>query len=235
MKIVKNTELMDPVIDLQDVSRVFFPGKEREVRALEKVNLCVNRGDMIAVTGPSGSGKSTLLHILAMLDLPSSGIYRFNGQDTAKLSEANRAKLRGENIGIVLQDYGMIKELTTVENAEIPLVIAGKKKEETQAAVKRAFERVGLGNKLRVKAALLSGGEQQRVAIARVFASGAEVILADEPTGALDSSTTKGIMETLRSLNSEGKTVIIATHNQYVADCCKRRIHILDGHLSENA
>lgn len=226
---------MDPVIDLQDVSRVFFPGKEREVRALEKVNLCVNRGDMIAVTGPSGSGKSTLLHILAMLDLPSSGIYRFNGQDTAKLSEANRAKLRGENIGIVLQDYGMIKELTTVENAEIPLVIAGKKKEETQAAVKRAFERVGLGNKLRVKAALLSGGEQQRVAIARVIASGAEVILADEPTGALDSSTTKGIMETLRSLNSEGKTVIIATHNQYVADCCKRRIHILDGHLSENA
>ncbi len=226
---------MDPVIDLQDVSRVFFPGKEREVRALEKVNLCVNRGDMIAVTGPSGSGKSTLLHILAMLDLPSSGIYRFNGQDTAKLSEANRAKLRGENIGIVLQDYGMIKELTTVENAEIPLVIAGKKKEETQAAVKRALERVGLGNKLRVKAALLSGGEQQRVAIARVIASGAEVILADEPTGALDSSTTKGIMETLRSLNSEGKTVIIATHNQYVADCCKRRIHILDGHLSENA
>ena len=231
-----NTEkrtAVKPLMELRSVTRVFFPGKENEVRALRHVDLDVERGDMIAVTGPSGSGKSTLLHILAMLDLPTRGKYRYDGQDTAQLSEAERAKLRGEKIGIVLQDYGMIRELTAADNVEIPLLIAGRKSSEIKEAVKKALEKVGLSDKLHVKAALLSGGEQQRVAIARAVASGAEVILADEPTGALDTATTKEIMDLLQKLNEEGKTVIVVTHNAYVADRCRRRIRIRDGYLQE--
>ena len=222
-----------PLMELKGISRIFFPGKANEVHALQNIDLRVEKGEMIAVTGPSGSGKSTLLHILAMLDLPSSGQYFYDGQNTSKLSEAKRAALRGAKIGLVLQHYGMIKELTAEENAEIPLVIAGKKNNVIQESVKNALEKVGLADKLHVKAALLSGGEQQRVAIARAIASGAEVILADEPTGALDSNTTKEIMELLKKLNAEGKTVIIVTHNQFVASSCPRRIQILDGKLSE--
>ncbi len=222
-----------PLMELKGISRIFFPGKANEVHALQNIDLRVEKGEMIAVTGPSGSGKSTLLHILAMLDLPSSGQYFYDGQNTSKLSEAKRAALRGAKIGLVLQDYGMIKELTAEENTEIPLVIAGKKSNEIKERVKNALEKVGLADKLHVKAALLSGGEQQRVAIARAIASGAEVILADEPTGALDSNTTKEIMELLKKLNTEGKTVIIVTHNLFVASSCPRRIQILDGKLSE--
>jgi len=234
--LIMNTEkrtAVKPLMELRSVTRVFFPGKENEVRALRHVDLDVERGDMIAVTGPSGSGKSTLLHILAMLDLPTRGKYRYDGQDTAQLSEAERAKLRGEKIGIVLQDYGMIRELTAADNVEIPLLIAGRKSSEIKEAVKKALEKVGLSDKLHVKAALLSGGEQQRVAIARAVASGAEVILADEPTGALDTATTKEIMDLLQKLNEEGKTVIVVTHNAYVADRCRRRIRIRDGYLQE--
>ncbi len=233
---IMNTEkrtAVKPLMELRSVTRVFFPGKENEVRALRHVDLDVERGDMIAVTGPSGSGKSTLLHILAMLDLPTRGKYRYDGQDTAKLSEAARARLRGAKIGIVLQDYGMIRELTAADNVEIPLLIAGRKSSEIKEAVKKALEKVGLSDKLHVKAALLSGGEQQRVAIARAVASGAEVILADEPTGALDTATTKEIMDLLQKLNEEGKTVIVVTHNAYVADRCRRRIRIRDGYLQE--
>ena len=233
---IMNTEkrtAVKPLMELRSVTRVFFPGKENEVRALRHVDLDVERGDMIAVTGPSGSGKSTLLHILAMLDLPTRGKYRYDGQDTAKLSEAARARLRGAKIGIVLQDYGMIRELTAADNVEIPLLIAGRKSSEIKEAVKKALEKVGLSDKLHVKAALLSGGEQQRVAIARAVASGAEVILADEPTGALDTATTKEIMDLLQKLNEEGKTVIVVTHNAYVADRCRLRIRIRDGYLQE--
>ena len=203
------------------------------VKALDGVDLTVEKGEFVAVVGPSGSGKSTLLHILAMLDLPTRGKYRYDGQDTAKLSEAERARLRGAKIGIVLQDYGMIRELTAADNVEIPLLIAGRKSSEIKEAVKKALEKVGLSDKLHVKAALLSGGEQQRVAIARAVASGAEVILADEPTGALDTATTKEIMDLLQKLNEEGKTVIVVTHNAYVADRCRRRIRIRDGYLQE--
>ena len=222
-----------PLMELKSVSRVFFPGKENEVRALRHIDLCVERGDMIAVTGPSGSGKSTLLHILAMLDLPTRGRYRYDGQDAGKLSEAERARLRGEKIGIVLQDYGMIRELSAADNVEITLLIAGRKSSESKTAVTNALEKVGLSDKLHVKAALLSGGEQQRVAIARVIASGAEVILADETTGALDTATTKEIMDLLQQLNEEGKTVIVVTHNAYVAGRCRRKIRIRDGYLAE--
>ncbi|MBQ5954232.1 MAG: ABC transporter ATP-binding protein [Lachnospiraceae bacterium] len=229
----ENRTAVKPLMELRSVTRVFFSGKENEVRALRHIDLCVERGDMIAVTGPSGSGKSTLLHILAMLDLPTRGKYRYDGQDTAKLSEAARARLRGAKIGIVLQDYGMIRELTAADNVEIPLLIAGRKSSEIKEAVKKALEKVGLSDKLHVKAALLSGGEQQRVAIARAVASGAEVILADEPTGALDTATTKEIMDLLQKLNEEGKTVIVVTHNAYVADRCRRRIRIRDGYLQE--
>lgn len=222
-----------PLMEMTGITKIFFQGKENEVRALRHADLSVQRGDMIAVMGPSGSGKSTLLHILGMLDLPTRGKYWYDGQDAGSLSESKRAALRGKKIGIVLQDYGMIKELSAAENAEIPLVIAGRKCAEVKAAVAKAMEKVGLSDKLHVKSALLSGGEQQRVAIARVIASGAEVILADEPTGALDSDTTKEIMDLLESLNKEGKTIVIVTHNEYVAKRCPRRIHILDGQLHE--
>ena len=232
MDTINNQTVTPPLMHLKEISRIFFPGKINEIHALRNIDLTVNRGEAIAVMGPSGSGKSTLLHILAMLDLPSSGEYRFEGQDVTALSEAKRAALRGAKIGIVLQDYGMIKELTAMENAEIPLVIAGRKPREIKFLVKEALEKVGLGDKLHVKAALLSGGEQQRVAIARVIACGAEVILADEPTGALDSNTTKEIMSILKALNAEGKTIIVATHNQYVANCCQRIVRILDGQLT---
>ena len=231
---VRDQEASRPLMEMKSITKIFFPGKENEVRALRHTDLSVRRGDMIAVMGPSGSGKSTLLHILGMLDLPTRGKYWYDGQDVGAFSEAKRAALRGEKIGIVLQDYGMIKEMSAAENAEIPLVIAGRKRAEAKTAVAGAMEKVGLSDKLHVKAALLSGGEQQRVAIARVIASGAEVILADEPTGALDSDTTREIMDLLETLNREGKTIVVATHNQYVADRCRRRIRILDGQLKED-
>ena len=233
MGVLDRESSLKPLMEMTGITKIFFQGKENEVRALRHADLSVQRGDMIAVMGPSGSGKSTLLHILGMLDLPTRGKYWYDGRDAGALSEAKRSALRGEKIGIVLQDYGMIKEMSAAENAEIPLVIAGRKRAETKAAVAKAMEKVGLSDKLHAKAALLSGGEQQRVAIARVIASGAEVILADEPTGALDSDTTKEIMDLLEALNKDGKTIVIVTHNEYVAGRCGRRINILDGQLRE--
>lgn len=221
------------IIEMHGVRKIFFPGKPNEVRALDNTDFCVEPGEMIAVMGPSGSGKSTLLHIIAMLDRPTGGTYIFAGNDTSGISEAKMAKLRGEWIGIVFQDYGMIRELTALENIEIPLIVAKKKKTEIREKSLKALEEVGLSEKAHVKAALLSGGEQQRIAIARVIASNAKLILADEPTGALDSHTTEEIMRILRRLNSKGVTIIVATHNSYVADCCSKMLRMKDGQLFE--
>jgi len=221
------------MIDMHGIRKVFFPGKSNEVRALDNTDFSVESGEMVAVMGPSGSGKSTLLHIIAMLDRPTDGSYIFDGTDTSLIRESEMARLRGGRIGIVLQDYGMIQELTALENVEIPLIIAKEKRAAIRRKSLHALEQVGLLEKAQVKASLLSGGEQQRVAIARVIAGDVKLILADEPTGALDSRTTEEIMGILKGLNTKGVTIVVATHNSYVADCCSRRLRIKDGRLFE--
>lgn len=217
------------MIELKNVSRKFFEGKPNEVAALRGINLTVNDGDMLAIMGPSGSGKSTLLHILALLDSHYSGELIYDGRDISKLGDTEKSSLRNHEIGLVMQDYGLVGEMTAQENVEIPLIVAGIGKKEARARSREALERVGMAHKSGYNANLLSGGERQRVAVARAVVMNAKVLLADEPTGAVDTKITGEIMDLLKTLNQSGVTVIIVTHDANVANLCTRKINIADG------
>lgn len=217
------------MIELKNVSRKFFEGKPNEVAALRGINLTVSDGDMLAIMGPSGSGKSTLLHILALLDSHYSGELIYDGRDISKLGDTEKSSLRNHEIGLVMQDYGLVGEMTAQENVEIPLIVAGIGKKEARARSREALERVGMAHKSGYNANLLSGGERQRVAVARAVVMNAKVLLADEPTGAVDTKITGEIMDLLKTLNQSGVTVIIVTHDVNVANLCTRKINIVDG------
>ncbi len=217
------------MIELKNVSRKFFEGKPNEVAALRGINLTVGDGEMLAIMGPSGSGKSTLLHILALLDSHYSGELIYDGRDISKLGDAEKSSLRNHEIGLVMQDYGLVGEMTAQENVEIPLTVAGIGKKEARARSREALERVGMAHKSGYNANLLSGGERQRVAVARAVVMNAKMLLADEPTGAVDTKITGEIMDLLKTLNQSGVTVIIVTHDVNVANLCPRKINIIDG------
>lgn len=222
------------MIEIKNLSKTYLAGKENQVEALKNATLRIGKGEMIALTGPSGSGKSTLLHILALMDTQTSGEYYFMDKDVNEMREKERAELRNRQIGMILQDYGLIEELTAIQNVQLPLIIAGENGNKARKKAIAALEAVGLGKQLKQCANRLSGGQRQRVAIARAMVTNAQLILADEPTGALDKTATNEFMELMRRLNERGVTIIIATHNEMVAEQCNRRIYINDGVVSES-
>jgi len=219
----------ETVLALEGVSRVY--GEEVQVRALDEVTLDIRAGEFLSIVGPSGSGKSTLLGLLGVLDLPTSGIVRVQGTDATQLSDAERSRLRGEAIGFVFQQFHLIPHLTATGNVEAALLYRGLSARERRGRALAALEQVGLGARHDHRPVQMSGGEQQRVAIARAIATEPGVILADEPTGALDSHNAENVLQVFGDLQSPERAVCIVTHDLHVAHAARRKISMLDGKI----
>ncbi|MCE9651181.1 MAG: ABC transporter ATP-binding protein [Parvibaculum sp.] len=227
-------EAPSPLISLRGVSKVYGEG-EAEVRALDGIDLDIDDGEFVAVMGPSGSGKSTTMNILGCLDTPSAGNYYFRGVDVGGLTRDQRALLRRNYLGFVFQGFNLLKRTTAFENVELPLVYRGVARGERARLVRQALDAVGLGNRERHTASELSGGQQQRVAIARAIVTNPALLLADEPTGNLDSQRSREIMELLTSLNRDrGITVALVTHETDMAAYARRALRFLDGHIESD-
>ncbi|MDU1387818.1 MAG: ABC transporter ATP-binding protein [Eggerthella sp.] len=220
------------MILLESVSKTYEMG-EGVVRALDHVDLQVDQGDFLAIVGPSGSGKSPLMNILGLRDVPDEGRYLLDGMDVGALSDNRLASIRNEKIGFVFQSFNLLGKLTALENVKLPLSYAGVRLKEADARARKQLALVGLEGREHHLPNQLSGGQQQRVAIARALVCEPEIILADEPTGALDSRTGVEIMELFKSLHAEGQTVILITHNQELADEAQRVVRIADGLIQE--
>ena len=202
---------------------------DKKVMALEGLDLTVETGEMLAVIGKSGSGKSTCMNIIGCLDVPTHGVYRLNGRDVGKMNRDELADVRNEKLGFIFQQYNLLPKLTLLENVEVPLIYAGVGGSERRRRAIAALEQVGLGSKLRNKPNQLSGGQQQRVSIARALARDPAVILADEPTGALDSHTSREVLGMLQDLHRQGNTVVLITHDNSIAVQAERIIRLEDG------
>ncbi len=224
---------MSILIEIRDICKVYNPG-ENEVWALDHVNVTIDRGEFVAIIGQSGSGKSTLMNILGCLDVPTGGSYLLNGQDVAKMSDDELSDIRNREIGFIFQGFNLIPNLTAKENVELPLIYRGVARSRRVALAVNALEKVGLGHRMEHRPSQLSGGQQQRVAIARAIAQAPPVILADEPTGNLDSHSTVEIMNILKELHREGRTVILITHDNEIAAQAKRVIKIKDGRIESD-
>jgi putative ABC transport system ATP-binding protein len=218
------------MIELEHIRRTFQVG-DQTVKALNDVSLSIAKGEYVSVMGPSGSGKSTLLNVIALLDQPSEGHYRLNGHPVTQLSDDELAKVRRENIGFVFQFFHLIPRLTAAENIEMPMILAGVSSKERIQRVARALAEVGLEDRARHKPDQLSGGQLQRVAIARAMIMKPEILLADEPTGNLDSQSGKEIIDLLESLNRQNVTLMIITHDPNIGGRAKRKIQIVDGKI----
>lgn len=216
------------MIELLDVYKIYDEG-ENEVRALDGVTFCIAEGEFVAIVGKSGSGKSTCMNIIGALDVPTRGTYKLNGTDVSTLSENELATIRNKTLGFIFQQYNLISKNNIYENVELPLIYQGIPTAKRKEMVIASLERVGLADRVRHMPNQLSGGQQQRVSIARALAANPPVILADEPTGALDSKTGKDVMKFLMSLHEDGKTIILITHDNGIAECAKRIIRIHDG------
>lgn len=222
---------MYKVIEIKELTKTYNYKKSNAFTALENVSLKIDDGDMVAIIGKSGAGKSTLLHIIGCIDTFEKGEYTIDDIKVHKLSDLKLAKIRNEKLGIVMQDFALVDEYTVLENVKIPLYFSKKKVSGTKAKALAALEKVGIKNLANKPVNKLSGGQKQRVAIARAIVNNPSFILADEPTGALDSATSAEIIELFKTLNDEGTTVIIITHDKTVADSCKRQIEISDGKI----
>ena len=220
------------MIELNDVSKVYQVGDER-VRALDHVSVHVAPHEFVSIIGPSGSGKSTLMNIIGCLDTADAGVYRLDGIPIEDYSEKQLARVRNEKIGFVFQSFNLIPKLSAEENVELPLIYRGIRRAERSERVRSALDRVGLLNRAKHLPTELSGGQQQRVAIARALVTEPSLLLADEPTGNLDSHTSQEIMDILHDLHEQGNTVVLITHDNDIARQAKRVIHILDGRLTE--
>ena len=221
---------METLVEVRDMCKIYNPG-ENEVRALDHVNLKISRGEFVAIIGHSGSGKSTLMNMLGCLDVPTSGSYYLNGKDVSHLTDDELSDIRNLEIGFIFQGFNLIPNLTARENVELPLVYRGVGRKEREALALDALETVGLSHRIDHKPNEMSGGQQQRVAIARAIAARPPVILADEPTGNLDSHSTQDIMSVLKDLHKSGRTVILITHDNDIAAQVKRVIRIKDGRI----
>jgi putative ABC transport system ATP-binding protein len=218
------------VIRLEGVSKVFYTD-EMETHALAEVHLDVQRGDYLAIAGPSGSGKTTLLSLLGLLDSLTSGTYTLNGTDVSRLTAADRARIRNREIGFVFQAFNLIGDSTVAENVELPLTYRGMPAQERKARVAEALEKVGMSHRMRHYPSQLSGGQQQRVAVARAIAGKPSILLADEPTGNLDSTNGEAVMQLLSELHREGATICMVTHDPRYAEHAQRTIHLFDGKI----
>jgi putative ABC transport system ATP-binding protein len=221
------------VIKLEAVSKVFLT-EEVETHALENVDLNIERGEYVSISGPSGCGKSTLLSILGLLDSPTRGTYSLNGNPVATLKNADRVRIRNREIGFIFQSFNLIGDLTVFENAELPLTYRGMRDAERKERVHEALGKVGMDHRSKHYPSQLSGGEQQRVAVARAIAGRPVVLLADEPTGNLDSKNGEAVMELLNELHKEGATICMVTHDQRFARHANRTINLFDGQIVDS-
>ncbi len=224
---------MSNLIEIKDIYKIYNPG-ENEVRALDGVSLSVAKGEFLAIIGQSGSGKSTLMNMLGLLDVPTSGEYLLDGVDVFSMDDDRLSEIRNKEIGFIFQGFNLIPSLTARANVELPLVYRGMKAAERKELSSAALERVGLANRMEHLPNQMSGGQQQRVAIARAVAARPPIILADEPTGNLDSHSGKDVMRILHELNEEGRTIILITHDNEIAAEAKRVIRIQDGKMIED-
>lgn len=218
------------LIEINNLSKNYVMG-ELEVPALIDINLHIKKNEYVAIMGPSGSGKSTLMNILGCLDIPTKGEYIFDKSDVSKLNDDELSAMRNKEIGFIFQNFNLLPRLNALQNVEMPLIYAGIKKQERKERALEALERVGLTDRVHHKPSELSGGQKQRVAIARALVSKPGILLADEPTGALDSKTGEDIMKLFFDLHNEGNTIILITHEQEIADHAHRTIHIKDGKI----
>ena len=224
---------MNQQIEIEGLHKTYDTGAVR-VDALVGVDLRVEPGELVAIVGPSGSGKTTFMEILGCLSRPSAGVYRLGGRDVSAIDEAGLAKLRGETIGFVFQSFNLLSRLSATENVELPLGYRGVPRRERRERAHRALARVGLGHRTEHNPTQMSGGERQRVAVARALVGGPSLVLADEPTGNLDSATGEGILELLRDIHREGATVVIVTHDEEVAARAPRRVVLRDGRIERD-
>ena len=219
------------LIEIKNIYKIYNEGKESEVRALDGVTLSIDRGEFVAIIGASGSGKSTLMNILGCLDVPTYGDYILNGTDVTDRTDRQLAHIRNKEIGFIFQGYNLIPALTAYENVELPLIYQGISVFQRKERVMAALERVGMADRFGHRPSEMSGGQQQRVAIARAIATHPPIIMADEPTGALDAKTGKHVLEILHSLHEGGSTIILITHDNGIAATAHRIVRISDGHI----
>lgn len=229
----RKEELMEHLIKVTDLCKVYNPG-ENEVRALDHINLEVDTGEFVAIIGQSGSGKSTFMNMLGCLDTPTSGTYFLNGTDVSTMTDNQLSAVRNKEIGFIFQGFNLISNLTAEENVELPLIYRGIDKKTRRQLSREALEMVGLPHRMNHKPSEMSGGQQQRVAIARAIAAKPPVILADEPTGNLDSASSKEILGILKDLHKGGRTVILITHDDGIAARAKRVVRIMDGKIESD-
>jgi putative ABC transport system ATP-binding protein len=222
------------VIELKDICRTFVIG-DQQVHALDHLQLTIDRGEYLSVMGPSGSGKSTMLNILGLLDKPDSGEYWINQTNTSVLPEKQLSALRQQEIGFVFQAYHLIPRLTTIENVELPMVLAGIPAKQRRLKSLELLEKLGLSDRAQHQPYQLSGGQRQRVAIARAIIMKPEILLADEPTGNLDTVSGAEVIHLLEALNNEGITLVIVTHDQNIGQRARRRIRLVDGNIADDA
>jgi putative ABC transport system ATP-binding protein len=223
-------QAMEPLIRLDSVSKVFYTD-EVETHALNNVQLQIQRGEYIAIAGPSGCGKTTLLSLLGLLDSPSDGVYSLDGKDVSNLSASDRARVRNREIGFLFQAFNLIGDITVYENVELPLTYRGMSSSERKERVHAALERVGMSHRTKHYPSQLSGGQQQRVAVARAIVGKPLILLADEPTGNLDSKNGEAVMDLLKELHADGATICMVTHDPRYARHAERSIHLFDGQV----
>ena len=225
---------MAHLIELRDVYKIYGEGLESEVRALDGVSLTIQRGAFAAIVGQSGSGKSTMMNVLGCLDIPTRGEYFLDGTDVRELTDKELSHIRNKQIGFIFQQYNLIQSLTVLENVELPLIYQGINADDRRDLAMEALERVGLAGRVKHRPTEMSGGQQQRVAIARAIATKPPIIMADEPTGALDSRTGHEVLQFLQQLNREGSTVILITHDNGIAATARRCVRLQDGRIVED-
>ena len=229
----RKDEIMEPLIEVKDICKIYNPG-ENEVRALDHVSLKIDKGEFVAIIGQSGSGKSTFMNMLGCLDVPTSGEYFLNGTDVSTMKDNELSVVRNKEIGFIFQGFNLISNLTALENVELPLIYRGIDRKTRRELVMDALKMVGLEKRVTHKPNEMSGGQQQRVAIARAIAAKPPLILADEPTGNLDSASSKEILGILKGLHKGGRTVILITHDNGIADQAKRVVRIMDGKIESD-
>lgn len=223
---------MAEILRMENINKSYFMG-DKEIEVLHHINLTIHAGEFVSLLGPSGSGKTTMMNIIGCLDVPTTGTYLLSGNDIESLGEMELAKVRNKEIGFVFQSFQLLPRMTALQNVELPLIYTGISASERKRRAKSILARVGLSDKMRNHPNQLSGGEQQRVAIARALVTEPTILLADEPTGALDQKTGAQVMELFEEINREGRTILMITHDTTIASHAKRIIKILDGCLSE--